>query len=154
MKPSALGSSHQTVMLRLLLFIVIIAVFAAEAHGKPSGTSVQGTKAQDVRKEPDGGLTTEPTPHQTPEQQPRSQTTAEPTAATARALPSAFSGGTVQELRRGLRGAPSIVLYQRTVRRAKSYNKKLWRKMLSMRRMANLSYLAFPISLMMEPQRG
>ncbi|XP_019626234.1 PREDICTED: uncharacterized protein LOC109471387 [Branchiostoma belcheri] len=145
-------SSHQTVMLRLLLFIVIIAVFAAEAHGKPSGTSVQGTKAQGVRKEPDGGMTTERTPHQTPE--PRSQTTAEPTAAAARALPPAFSGGTVPGLRRGMRGAPSLVLYQRTVRRAKSYNKKLWRKMLSMRRMANLSYLAFPISLMMEPQRG
>ncbi|XP_078589144.1 uncharacterized protein LOC144869592 isoform X2 [Branchiostoma floridae x Branchiostoma japonicum] len=135
-------------MIRPLLLIVAVAVFAPEVHGKPTLTQEQGDEQQGVRQDQDGGIPTEATPH--PSQ-------GKPSA--HRILSPASSVGSAMSPRRPQRDAPprrdqKVAIKLRHLRRTKPSNKKFWQKFLSMRRMANLSYLAFPIAYLMDPPRG
>ncbi|CAH1257986.1 Hypp1942 [Branchiostoma lanceolatum] len=135
-------------MLRPMLLIVFITMFAPEAHGKPRLARVRG-KQQDVRNEADGGTPTEATPGQSQHSagEPEPSPVGTPSRAT---LP---LEGRAEAPRRHQRGVVSLdkQAAKRHRDRARTSNRKLWLRMLGMRRMANLSYLAFPIAYLMEP---
>eukprot|EP00058_Branchiostoma_floridae_P022586 XP_002608076.1 hypothetical protein BRAFLDRAFT_91446 [Branchiostoma floridae] len=139
---------HCSIMIPPLLLIVAVAVFAPEVHGRPTLTQQQGDEQQGIRQEQDGGIPTESTPHPSRDK---------PSA--HRVLSLTSSVGSAMSPRRPQRDAPprrdqKVAIKLRHLRRTKPSNKKFWQKFLSMRRMANLSYLAFPIAYLMDPPRG